>query len=256
MAAIDDLKSWSRSQGAPATIGLLASFIVTALFFWFSQMRGADLLMVTPDSLVRPWSFFTYPWTANPLAGYGLLFFIFFLMWMFWVGTSLERQMGSKMYILLWFIIVLISGITMWLGALLLNINAGLGGPYLPVSALSVVWCARNQTAIIRLWGILPLSGKWLALLLAGMTFFSFGTGVPLYGAIALIPLALGWFYGLGKLPQLEARRGREKVRTTRGQVAYDDTYFTDVQRREKEREERERLRKLFEGSLSDDEGR
>ena len=33
----------------------------------------------------------------------------------------------------------------------------------------------------------------------------------------------------------------------------YDKSYYEEVQRREKDRDERERLRKLFEGSLKDD---
>lgn len=259
MAAIDDLKSWSRRQGAPATIGLLASFIVAALAFWFNQMRGADMLVVSPASMSQPWTFLTYPWAANPLAGFGLFFFIFFLMWMFWVGASLEKEMGSRTYLVLWFILVAFSGIVMWLGMLVLKLNTALAGPYLPAEALSIIWCARNQTAQIRLWGILPLTGKWLAVLLAALTFFSFGTGVPLFGVVALIPLALSWFYGLRRLPQLDlsgARRETEVQTTRGGQVTYNEAYFDDVKRREKERDERERLRKLFEGSMSDDDSR
>lgn len=253
MASVDRFRSWARAQGAPATIGLLASLIGVALAFWFTQSRGILLFALSQDSLSRPWSFLTYAWADMPFLGLNLLFYFCFISWTFYIGGQLERELGTARYLGLWIGSVLLCGLTMWGATLVLARDFVLLGPYLPIDAVSLLWCARNQNAQIRLYGIIPLTGRMLAIGLAIITLLGYGLMNPLMGGAALIPLVIGWLMGTGKVPIPGSRRTAKREAVTRGQVPYDDSYFTDVKRREREREERERLRKLFEGSLEDD---
>jgi hypothetical protein len=253
MATVDKFRSWSRQQGAPVTIGLLISLVVAAVGFWLTQGRGTDTFILGAGSHTKPWTFLTYAWTALPISDpINIIFFAFLIVWMFWIGGSLERQMGSVNFAITWFGLVLLSGVIMWAGALLMNSPFVLAGPYLPEAALSMIWCARNPSMQVMMMGLIPMSAKVLAIALALMTLLTYGAMAPLMGAIALVPLAIGWAYGIGKIPQIGVRRSTV-AHATRAQTRYGDAYYDDVKKREQERDERERLRKLFEGSLGDE---
>ena len=72
----------------------------------------------------------------------------------------------------------------------------------------------------------------------------------------AAAPLALAYFYAANKLPFLQygstpsGIRGENPAGTRR---VYKKEYYDEVKRREKDRAEKERLRKLFEQSAFDD---
>ncbi len=104
---------------------------------------------------------------------------------------------------------------------------------------------------MVRLYCILPITGKWLGWITVGMVVFYFGHAAPIVGGFAAIPLAIAYAYASDRIPRLaygvERRiKINEKEATTRGQVRYDQTYFDEVKRRERERAEQERLKKLF----------
>ena len=111
-----------------------------------------------------------------------------------------------------------------------------------------MLWCARNQTTTIMLYGIIPLTGKWLAIIDVIIVILIYGNGYPLLGVFAAAPLVLAYLYALERLPGLGYQVTRQEVQATRAQARYNESYYEEVRKREQEREERERLRKLFEG--------
>jgi hypothetical protein len=98
-----------------------------------------------------------------------------------------------------------------------------------------------------------------LALIVTVLTILSQGSGLggpesrlaPLFGIAVATPLILAWFYGADKLP---IRYGLLRRLPTTGKTKQKefDAFISNVRDREKEREEKERLRKLFEDSLDD----
>ena len=127
-----------------------------------------------------------------------------------------------------------------------------LAGPILPVAAMTMVWCAANAEAIIRLFMVFPVKGKYLALFEVGVVFFMFGMPNPIRGLFIVAPLALFWFVGTGKV-RLPLDKTKPEPRFLKKQEREFDRYRDDIHRRSKEREEQQKLRKLFESSLIDD---
>ncbi|MEZ0324737.1 MAG: hypothetical protein ACAH95_02435 [Fimbriimonas sp.] len=255
MSGIADFQSWYRKQGSPVNMGLIASIVSASLLFWFTRSKGVDNFLLAVDSHERPWSFFTYAWTSMPFSnGLAIACFAFLMIWLFMCGNFVEREMGSARYAGFWFVSTTVIGLVLWTGINLMNARVAFGAAYLPISAVTMLWCARNQTTTILLYGFIPLSGKWLAIVDLIIIFLIYGNGYPLLGLFAVAPLILAYFYGFGKLPALSYRAAPREVHATRAQKQYKQSYYDDVKKREMEREERERLRKLFEGSLKDDE--
>lgn len=261
MSVMDGVKGWVRQNGSPVTAGLIGSLFVAALLNWFLKMP--EIFALGGDSLSRPWSFLTYPWAYSPLTNsLSMVCFFFMLMWLFSVGPGLEREMGSGRFAAFWAAFTVVPGILMWLVG-----GFGLyGGPFIPEAAITIAWCFRNRGQSINLYGILPVPAPWLAAITAFGTLMVHGSQNPLFGVAATAPLALAMLFAQDRLPiAFGGGRGRSgfggfggarvktKVHANRAQAQYDEAYYDDVLRREKERDERERLRKLFESSLKDD---
>jgi hypothetical protein len=260
MRLADDIKGWARQQSAPVTVAIIASLIVAALTLWFLNLRGMESIVFTDDWPSRPWTVLTYPWAYMPLgSGFSIICFVFLIMWMIWIGMSVEREMGSGRYALFMLAMTVLPALILWTGAKALNTHLALMEPWMPEAAMTIAWCTRNQSAVINMYGILPLSGKWLGWLTVVITLFSMGLGNPVLGALACLHLAVAWAFAADRLPLAFAggvrRAKKDEVQATRAQARYDETYYDEVRKREKEREERERLRKLFESSLNDEEG-
>ena len=254
MPALQDFQGWTRRQNAPVTIGVIASLVVAALLFWFTRGESMRAFMIGWDSHARPWSFLTYAWMQMPFGdGLTLMFFVFLMMWLFSFGSVVEKDLGSRGFAVLWFASTVVTGVVLWVGMQILHVDVMYGGAYLPVSAVTMVWCARYPNTSIMLYGIIPVPGRWLALIDVIIVILIYGSGIPLLGVFAAAPLGLAYAYGLGKLPRLGYRQHVEEKHATRAQARYGESYYDDVKKREQEREEKERLRKLFEGSLDDE---
>jgi len=101
---------------------------------------------------------------------------------------------------------------------------------------------------------VIPITGKWIAIIDSALVLFVVGDGNPVAGIFALFPLGLAWAYAANRLPGLTFDKSPSKhSRAAKATERRDQSYYDDVFRRAKEREEQERLRKLFESSLEDD---
>jgi hypothetical protein len=92
-----------------------------------------------------------------------------------------------------------------------------------------------------------------LAVITVVMDIFMLGSRSPVIGVVATLPLGLWWLFGNDKIPFAQVAAERSSTRLTdrpvmRGAQVYDQKYYDDVKDREIEREEKERLRRLFEG--------
>jgi hypothetical protein len=238
-----DFRSWIARQRAPVTLALAGSLIAVPLLRYVMK-GGIPDLSVSPKT--DPWTVLTYPWALDPLASPMSLVMLFLLVsWLVQFGTSVEREMSSRRFVWLWIVFTVIPGIIFF------ACNGTLAGPWVPATAIIVAWGARNIHSSVMLYGILPLSGLWLAVLASFGVVFGYGQANPAAGLLTIIPLGLAWCYARELFPfRFSAglpSRG-EKVTYVRGATNYKDDYFENVKQREMEREEQERLRKLFEG--------
>ncbi len=245
-------------KNTPVTIGLVATLALSAIALAVVQKPGFETHRLENDLLSQPWVILTYPWSFHMLSsGFGLLFGISLLLWLFSAGSALEYEMGSKRFLVFWFVITLLGGAGIWLGAKVESIHVFLTEPFLPIAALTVAWSVRNKTQTLSVYGVIPVRAYVLGWLASILLVLSYGSTVPVLGLFATLPLIIAFCFASDLIPRLSfsgdptARNRRrisptEKELTTRGQVRYDQSYFDEVKRRELERLEKERLKQLL----------
>lgn len=246
--------SGSIWKSTPGTMGLVVALLVAFVIAWLpgvgeSFVRATALVL----PLSQPWTLVTYP-LAMSGAGDALFWHLITCFWLYSMGSTLEPSLGSRGVVLAFVALALIGGLSMLLGVAVLGLGSyALAGPFLAVASLSVLWGARFQGSQVRMMGIIPITGLWIAILSAVLVFFSLGSGAPLLGLFALIAPAVAWFAGIGKLPLPGPSRPRRETKQERAEF---NEFIGKVRDREKDREERERLRKLFESSVADEDER
>ncbi len=170
---------WSESN-APLTLALI---VLTAFVFLLSFARvpiAQALYFTAPTSLAQPWRLLTYPLVATDIIG-----LLFNCLGLWWIGASLERSWGTKFYAAFFAAMTVITAVGMSLGSLLLHVPAYVGY-YLPMSALFFAWCCLNANEEIRIYGIFPVLGKWMAVGEVLIIFFTNSAMHPMMGFFAL----------------------------------------------------------------------
>ena len=251
--AARNLQSSIRRHGAPATVAILVLAGANFLASWVSG--GGDwnaYLQFHAQFAARfPWSILTYPIGANPADIIGVFFMAY---WMWIIGATVERDLGTGRFLAFFGAMTAVPALMMWICYAAFGFSAPLYGLYLPVAGITIAWAARNPNVSMLFMLIIPIQAKWLAWLTAALVVFSYGYPHPPVGLFAGVHLLLAYLYAANRIPFLSY--GKEVF--TRKREGWtprekDDKYLRDVKSREIERQERERLRKLFEGSLKDD---
>jgi len=251
-----DLFGGIRAQRMPVTwalIGLLALTLVASL----GRVDGLMLaLALKSPGLSEPWTYLTYPFSCAGPGEY--VSFVFAGIWLWSMGQMLEGEIGSGAYLGLFLAGAAIEAVAVVIGGSLQGMKGGVfDGPWLPITAVTVVCASRYPNTMIQLFGVIPIAMKWVGWFSAGLILFYYG-GVALAAGIAGTA-ALGLFYaygvygGTGSLPFVGKAAESKMLKKTERLSA---EYYNDVQRRAKEREERERLKRLFESSSSDEDER
>lgn len=254
MSIFRDFSDSARRQGTPVTVGLVVAMIVGFLMVWMDTSLKFFLAMVLQTDVVwrEPWRFLTYPYVAGAGDFIGLIF----LCWWLWgIGGSVERELGAKRYLSVWFAFTVLCGLGLAIGAAILGQSGQLMSGWTPVAAITVIWGTRNASAEVRLMMIIPITGRWMAWIAAGLVFF--GTRPPQLAPFAALPLLLAYLYAANKLTFLPygagggfGSRGMNAAGTRK---VFKQEFYDDVKRREQARAEKERLRELFERSMVDD---
>lgn len=258
---MNNVLSWFRRQGAPVTVLIIASMIVASVILWTTSLKGIERLALGATWQQQPWTLLTYPWAYSPFFnGLALVCFVFLCMWIFMTGGQIERDLGPIKYSVLWLVMILLPALFIVTLGPFTPGAYGAMGMWLPEAAIAVIWCIRNPSQTIMLYGVIPLQAKWLAWVTAGITVAFAGAGNPLFGFVAGLHLIVAWAFATNLLPFWRysygassfGRKVRVNPENLKKSERMDKGYYEDVKKREKEREERERLRKLFESSIDD----
>ena len=251
MSLISNFQHWSRQQGAPVTIGWMISLVVVTIIAFFTG-NAPFLNLSFHSSEPQVFALLTYPWAISAAIGIGIIYFVFLLAMLLFIGGSIERELGSLRFVGLTLVMILLPALLMYAGALVLHAPVALYGIALPICGLLVVWCNRNLSQSMNLMGILPISARWIGWLTVIGLFTMYGASNLLIGAISCLHLLLAHLFATNKIPGVLYSQPVYQAKQSKAARERDQAYFQEVKAREKEREERERLRKLFEGSLDD----
>jgi len=191
-----DLRSSFTFGGrVPAVIGLLLALTVFATIgFWIT--RNGEWAVLAPQAIVRGqvWRLVTWPFIeAEPL---GLIFGLVML-WQF--GSQLAYDWGEARFLSTFLLLAFGAGLVTVAMAMLLPPFAGVAyvGMWPVVDALLVMWALRYPDRQLSFWGVLPMTGRTLAILVvAGTVVYALAAG-GLGGLVAFTPhfaaLLLGW---------------------------------------------------------------
>ena len=247
MSKINEVQRWWVRQGKPATLVLIVLSIIGALAVWTNP--AVALVLGYVGSLTQPWTAITYPFAIGALnSSFGLISLVFLVMWLYSIGGVLERELGLQKFVIVWFVLTLVPAI------ILFPFHYPLVGSLLPVAGLTVIWASRYPNSPVMLMGLIPVLAKWIGFLSAGIVFFSYGQGGQFHiGLLACLSLVLAWAFATNKIPFFTYSNLYSKPKPTKEQLQRQQAFDEEVRKRKQDREERERLRKLFESSLDGD---
>lgn len=251
----NDFRNFKLRNGAPATTTIVAAVVIGFLLCWFDRsFKTFEMIRFQADLLgQRPWTALTYPYCDT-----GPVSLLFACYWLWTMGGALERDIGTRPLALFWVVESILCPLSLWVGSKVSGVDGLLIGPWVPLAALTMLWGLRNANAQLLLFFVIPVKGRaiaWLALLLVLFGAHSPQMGyAPVLALFAALPLILAWALGTRRTNVLgiteAGTRGKDYVR---GAGFYSREYFDDVKRREKDREEKERLKRLLEGPSGDE---
>ncbi len=242
-------------RGFSAIISLIAALGTSFVVSWMSQGRylGLDLIFDPTTVAHEPWNLLLYPF-GNLGDGRNLVSMVLTCLWLYSIGSSVEQDLGIKRTFAFWFASTLIGSLCFWVGfALVGGVRPILFGPLVPIVCFTVAWGTRAPEAIVRLMAVFPIKAKYLAWMSVAVLFF--GTNNPPLAPFAALACLATWAFAAEKIPFLpySARRKVKATTTSFRDQREFETYIDKVKTKEKERAEKERLRKLFESSIDDD---
>ncbi len=253
-------KTWNegRPSGAfkpTATFYLVGAIVACFLGGWvFSGQDNNPFFeyLAYSRDMSQPWTLLTYPFTAQieHVIWFALVCWI-----LYQFLSDLERRLEAVGVIAFFFVMTLLGGLGYTLGAAIFGQSMFPPSLNLPTEVVVFTWCLLNPSAQIKLMFVLPVPTRVLMWLCVAGIVIENGWSNPPVGFFAALPIPLAWLYVTNRVPGLKfgavASVGEVKAKRKNDQEFRD--FMGKVKEREKDREEKERLRKLFESSLSDD---
>jgi membrane associated rhomboid family serine protease len=141
-------------------IANIAMFVVT-----YAAPSSKELFMFVPAwILLRPWTLVSYMFIHGDV-----MHILFNMLGLYFFGPRLEEEMGSKHFVILYFVSGLAGAVFSFLTPYVAIIGAS-GAVYGVLLGFAYFW-PREQ---IYLWGVLPVQARWMV---AGMTVLSLWGG-------------------------------------------------------------------------------
>jgi membrane associated rhomboid family serine protease len=243
------LDAWLKT-GFPLTIAIIAINFLTMALTAFRVPVAPYLALSIPNTLLRPWTLLTYP-----LASFDVIGMLFYGIWLYFVGGSLERGWGTRFYAIFFALMTVVSALGLVAGAFLLRVPV-MASNWLPIAALTLAWCMLNPNEEVRFNFFIPILGKWLALLEVVLIFFMYAGAHPLMGFFALSGCAAAFTWVRYRpwrdLGHYTVRR-KSRSRIVKPGARPRDDRFTWRDLNPLERIARYRRRKQFERLMKDD---
>jgi membrane associated rhomboid family serine protease len=157
-------------------------------------------LAMTPSLVLSGafWQPFTYMFVHDPQSFTHILWNMLGLLFF---GTAVERELGSKEFLLYYLLTGLLAGLFSLAAFLAMGTDIRLLGASGAVFAVQLAFATLQPNAQIYIWGILPLRAPILVLGFTGIELFSqvFGSRSGVAHLTHLAGFAFGWIYFLAR---------------------------------------------------------
>lgn len=176
----------------PVTKALMVCAVLTMLLAVFGADRWLGRLVFTLTGVIQqPWSLVTYP-LVSPRRSIGVLFAV---IWLWFVGGSLERSWGSRRYGIFFAWVSLLTAVGAGAAGYLAGKDAVLMGLWVPLAPLTVAWAALNPEAQVLFYFIIPLRAKYLAWITVAFLYLYQGVAIhPFWGLLILLGCAAAYY--------------------------------------------------------------
>jgi membrane associated rhomboid family serine protease len=161
----------------------------------FDQRFLTSYMAMNPEKVLengRVWTFVTYMFLHG---GFSHIFFNMFALFIF--GTQLERYMGSREFLLYYFVTGILAGVFSFAAYYFTGKNVALMGASGAIFAVQLAYAVFFPQAIIYIWGILPLRAPVMVLGFTALEIIMMVTSMG--GNVAhvthLAGFGFGWLY-------------------------------------------------------------
>ena len=194
--------------------------IISLLCFAFPPL--ASLFVLNPANfLFRPWAIFTYPLVDQ--VSFSLLFAV---IWLWFIGGSLERTWGSYKYLRFQLAVTALPGVLMLLITRLGVVSVPFFSLWLPLVGTTWAWAEIYPDRELLFMGIVPVKARWIGWLEVILTFISYSHIHILLGLISISGITMfyifrnagrhRWGHGPAfkkKMAEWQHRRKKEKFK-------------------------------------------
>lgn len=176
--------TYSNSAAAIAVINIVAYGVVTFLF-----PRFLYIFSLIPSAVLYRhwyWQFFTYMFMHG-----GLWHLLFNMLALFMFGMPVERKIGTREFVLFYFLVGTLSGIASYIAFYLSGRNVMLLGASGAIYGVMLLFSVFFPSAGVLLFGFIPMRASTLVLLYFCIEFFgsvfasgSIGHSTHLFGLL------------------------------------------------------------------------
>jgi membrane associated rhomboid family serine protease len=168
--------------------------LVFVLMYLFGFGRLTVFLSMIPALVLRGWvwTFVTYMFVHD---GFSHILFNMFALFVF--GIQVERQMGSREFLLFYFVTGSLAGVFSFFAYYLTGTNVVLTGASGAIFAVELAYAILFPDAIIYIWGILPLRAPVMVLgfTALGVILMVTGMGGNVAHVTHLAGFVFAWLY-------------------------------------------------------------
>ena len=153
-----------------AAVGLIAANVVMFGLTYFLFPRLMYVFSMIPSMIVYRhwyWQFITYMFMHG-----GLWHLLFNMLALYMFGTPVERKIGTREFLLFYFLVGILSGIASFVVYYLTGRNAILLGASGAIYGVLLLFSVFFPSAVVLLFGVIPMRAPMLVLLYFCIEFF------------------------------------------------------------------------------------
>jgi len=144
----------------------------------------------------RIWTFVTYMFVHGSISH-----ILFNMLGLFIFGTQVERQMGSREFLLFYFVTGALAGVFSFIVYYITGVYVSLIGASGAIFAVELAFAVFFPNTRLYIWGILPMRAAVMVLVFTGIELFSsiFRSGSGIAHLTHLAGFAFAWMYFLAR---------------------------------------------------------